>query len=107
MSDTSQLTRGSYYKWEWPMKGAGAMARHRRLRPIGRAVTQEDVPDMPESAGPIGIQTLDDKTWVIAPSMITAAGNQLQELVEYHDAMQTTRISVQELIIQETIARHC
>ena len=82
MPTPSVLVRGVLYEWEWPQQGAGAMARRRGLWPIGRVVTQEDVPDMHESAMPLGIQVLSDKRWIIAPDLITEDGGHFYRVDE-------------------------
>ena len=92
MPTPSVLVRGVLYEWEWPQQGAGAMARHRGLWPIGRAVTQEDVPNMHESATPIGIQVLSDKSWIIAPGLVTEAGGSFERVDESRRPLSTPNL---------------
>ena len=72
--DDTTLIRGELYEWDWPLIGAGVMARRRALLPLGRAITRDDVPQMDKSVTSIGFQVLQDTNWIIAPDWIIANG---------------------------------
>lgn len=73
-SDEIGLVRGELYEWEWPLVGAGAMARIRGLLPLGRAVTRDDVPKMHKSVASVGFQVLQDEGWIISSDWIVENG---------------------------------
>lgn len=58
------------------------MARIRDLRPVGRAVTREDVPDMFAKIGSVGIQVLDDPRWIVDCDTTGIAAASLREVGE-------------------------
>ena len=82
MACTTPLTRGALYTWAWPTQGAGAMALRRGLRPVGRAVTREDITEMSSRIESVGIQLLDDSKWIVGVEMNGIAPASLREMSE-------------------------
>ncbi len=64
--------RGSMVAFEWSPGVAGDFARENNIRALGKVVTHEDLPQMTSTA--VGIQLLDDLTWVIDPAFAIAKG---------------------------------
>ena len=71
------LSRGMLVCWNWlpgmqfPMKAKDGSDP----RPIGRVVSQEDLPHMSTREGPLNIQLLDCEHWLIAPKTVLRRGN--------------------------------
>lgn len=66
------FTRGVLVKFEWSAGDAGDFARENGIRPLGRVVTREDLPQMAGTA--VGVQLIDDPSWVIDPAFAMAKG---------------------------------
>lgn len=64
--------RGDLIAFDWSTGVASDLARKGNIRPLGRVVTQEDLPHMTGTA--LGIQLIDDPTWVIDPAFAISKG---------------------------------
>lgn len=65
------FTRGTLVVFEWSPGGTGDFARENRIRPLGKVVTRDDLPQM---ATAVGVQLIDDPMWVIDPAVAIAKG---------------------------------
>lgn len=74
------LRRHDLVDWDWSASGLGKLAVRRGIRPIGRIVTRDDLPHMSERDGPLGIQCLDDATWVISPYEMERRGREIRKI---------------------------
>lgn len=68
----TELRRGLIVSFEWPSTQTGDFAKSRHLRPIGKVVTKDDLPHIGGVA--LGLQLLDDPTWVIDPARAIESG---------------------------------
>ena len=64
--------RGILVAFEWSPGDAGEYARENQIRPLGKVVTSDDLPQMASTA--VGVQIVDDPTWVIDPAFAIAKG---------------------------------
>lgn len=75
-----ELVRGTRVAWEWSGVAAG-IAAEKRVRPVGRVVTHEDLPSM-SKAIEVGIQVDDDLVWVMDPRQMIAKGRKIYSVDE-------------------------
>lgn len=68
----AEFERGIVVAFEWGPGGMGDFARENQIRPLGRVVTRDDLPEMASTA--VGVQLIDDPTWVIDPAFAIAKG---------------------------------
>lgn len=66
------FTRGTLVAFEWGPGATGDFARESGIRALGKVVTREDLPQMRAEA--VGVQLIDDPTWVLDPAFAIAKG---------------------------------
>lgn len=73
----ADLKRGHIVSWDWVAEGAGKPAIDKGVRPLGKIVSQEDLPYMSVREGELNLQTLDDPNWVLSPALMLKKGRKL------------------------------
>lgn len=71
------IERGMLVAWDWSEDMVG-LASKRGVRPVGRVVTQEDLPSMSTVEGPCNIQCLDDAAWLLSPDTMLRKGREIR-----------------------------
>lgn len=74
----NDLVPGTFVSWVWAEGAGGDAARGRDLRPIGQLVTKDTLPHL---VCELGIQLLDDPSWVLDPLLMLSKGRAIYAAV--------------------------
>jgi hypothetical protein len=69
--------RGMLVEWDWSGPW-GENAIEKGIRPVGRVVTRDDLPNMSTHEGPFNVLVLDSPHWVISPHTVLRKGHEMR-----------------------------
>jgi hypothetical protein len=81
LNNIGDFTPGMLVRWDWVPTGFGQMAINNGIRPLGRVVSKLAKPHM---GCEIGIQVVDDLTWVMDPVVALGKGREFFLVEEDH-----------------------
>jgi len=73
-----EFERGMLVEWDWSGPW-GENAKEKGIRPVGRVVTQDDLPGMSTHEGPFNVQVLDAPWWAISPQTVLGKGGEMRK----------------------------